>query len=238
VQDDALMPTDLIDVARVVDMLSTTDSNGERTADVFCTLVRELAGGEPVSKERLAAALGWTASQVDAALCQIHGMEFDDDGRIVGYGLTLRETQHAFEVAGRRLFTWCALDALMIPVLRGGVARISSSCAGTGTPVRMTVSPDGVSEIEPGGAAVTLVSPKAAEDLRGAFCCRVQFFASAGDARMSVCANAAIVVVGVHEAFKVGISLVRELNARTGGVLGSSGLPTQGRLHALPAGME
>ncbi|WP_455153162.1 organomercurial lyase [Cupriavidus basilensis] len=31
---------------------------------------------------------------------------------LVGYGLTLRETRHAFEVDGRRLYTWCAFDTL------------------------------------------------------------------------------------------------------------------------------
>jgi hypothetical protein len=38
--------------------------------------------------------------------------EYDAHGRVVfGSGLTLRPNPHRFEVDGRTLYTWCALDA-------------------------------------------------------------------------------------------------------------------------------
>ncbi|MCQ4438245.1 organomercurial lyase, partial [Clostridioides difficile] len=51
------------------------------------------------------------------ALEQAVSTEWDDYGNVVGYGLTLRETPHTFEVDGRRLYTWCAFDTLFFPAL-------------------------------------------------------------------------------------------------------------------------
>lgn len=209
------MAANRIDTRRILDLLSTTNAQGQRSTDVFCVLVRELAAGQPVAREKLAAILRWTKEEVDGALRQIRSIEFDDHGDIVGYGLTLLETGHELELAGRRLYTWCALDALMIPVMLESVAKVRSSCAATGVPIRMTVGPEGVSEVDPDIAMVSLVSPVADWEVRSAFCCRVQFFASANEASQWVGASSGIVTVGVREGFEVGRSLARELIERT-----------------------
>lgn len=203
------------DIARIAEALTATSAREGGSADLFRVLLCELAMGHPVSRERLATALGWTASQVTAALEQVPSVEYDDLGNIVGYGLTLRETSHAFEMDGRRLYTWCALDALMFPPMIGRTARVTSSCAATRAPVRLTVTPDAVRDLDPAGAMVSFVSPDASADIRSIFCCHVHFFASAAAAEAWAGAHANAAVVSVHDAFRLGQALARRLSAPT-----------------------
>ena len=100
-------------------------------ATLFVALLRQLAMGGPVSREKLAGALGWSGARVATVLEQAPGTEYDDEANIIGLGLTLRETSHVFEVDGRHLYTWCALDTLMFPALTGKIARVTSRCAAT-----------------------------------------------------------------------------------------------------------
>lgn len=204
------MPTSF-DIAGIAEALTTTGASGAGSADLFRVLLCELAMGHPVSRETLAAALGWTASQVTTALNQVRSVEYDDHDNIVGYGLTLRETAHALEMDGRRLYTWCALDALMFPPMIGRTARVTSSCAATRAPVRMTVTPDAVRDLDPADAMMSLVAPDGSADVRSAFCCHVHFFASAATANAWAGAHAGVAVVSVHDAFRLGQSLARRL---------------------------
>ena len=82
---------------------------------LFRELLRQLAAGRPVSPISLAKALEWPTTTVVETLAKARGVEYDAQGSIVGYGLTLKETPHALEVNGQSLFTWCALDTLFFP---------------------------------------------------------------------------------------------------------------------------
>ncbi|HCR1518687.1 organomercurial lyase MerB [Cupriavidus taiwanensis] len=185
------------------------------SADLFISLLREIAKGSPVSREKLAAVLGWPLGRVAAALDQIPNTEYDDGGNILGIGLTLRETPHVFEIDGRRLYTWCALDALMFPALIGKTARVLSRCAATGAPVSLTVTPDGVRNVEPEGAAVSLVLPDASPNVRGSFCCHVHFFASTLAADGWTAKHGDVLFVSVEDAFRLGQKLNQTLAQST-----------------------
>ncbi|MBB4517474.1 hypothetical protein GGD68_006277 [Paraburkholderia fungorum] len=89
-------------------------------------------------------ALDWPVGRVTAALEQAASAKWDDDGNVVGYGLTLRETPHTFEVDGRLLYTWCAFDTLFFPALIDRTAHVVSRCAATGVPVSLTVTPEAI----------------------------------------------------------------------------------------------
>ena len=81
----------------IVERLGLT---GEREAALHVTLLRELALGQPVTVERLAKSLNWTTDEAELVLEKLPcgTIEYDGQGRLIGYGITLRETPHAFEI--------------------------------------------------------------------------------------------------------------------------------------------
>src|SRR5438128_10203248 len=117
--------------------------NAPGTSGVFRALLTLLAEGMPVRKGAVARALGRPEWDVVDLLAQIPSLEFDDAGDIVGAGLSLRPTMHLFEIGGRRLYTWCALDTLIFPAMLGRTARVTSPCAATGASVALSSAQKG-----------------------------------------------------------------------------------------------
>lgn len=189
--------------AELVERL-TMANRSEGFADLFVVLLRELSKGAPVSPAALALALDWPVGRVIAALERAVSTEWDDDGNVVGYGLTLRETAHAFEIDGRRLYTWCAFDTLFFPALIDRTAHVVSRCAVTGVPVSLTITPTVMQDVAPAGAAVSLLLPQDTPDIRAAFCCHVHFFASVATGQKWAATHHGIEVVSVKDAFAVG----------------------------------
>ena len=187
----------------IVERLGLT---GEREAALHVTLLRELALGQPVTVERLAKSLNWTTDEAELVLEKLPcgTIEYDGQGRLIGYGITLRETPHAFVVNDQTLYTWCALDALMFPIVIDEHAQVQSPCPHTNKPVTLTVTPQGVLLLQPEDAVVSLVSVAAEGDIRSAFCCDVLFFASrqAGEAWGRDKPSAQLVTV--QEGFELG----------------------------------
>lgn len=179
--------------------------------DFFVAVLRELAKGRPVSHEVLAASLGWSPQRLAGLLEYASSTEYDDDRNIVGYGITLRQTTHAFEVDGRRLYTWCALDTLMFPALLGKSAAVFSRCASTGAPIILSVAPHELRCVEPTGVVMSLLLPEASRDIRRAFCGNVHFFASARESSNWLSKHPEIQIVGVRDAFRLGQDLAAQL---------------------------
>jgi len=142
--------------------------------------VRELAKGEPVEPARLAELTNEPVEETKKQLENV--VEWDDEGRVVGHGLTLVPTQHEFDVNGRTLWVWCAGDAIIFPAWIDQPARINSPCAVTGEKIEVFVTPDAVKEVTPAGAAASLIThdPKVSgmADVRAAICSGQVFFKS------------------------------------------------------------
>jgi alkylmercury lyase len=143
---------------------------------LYRPLLQLLVGGRPITLDDLAETTGRPVDQVRQGLAELKDIEYNRAGKIVGQGLTLRPTRHRFEVDGRQLYTWCALDTLMYPVILARSARVSSPCQATGTPVQVTVEPDQVTSVEPGAAVVSIVTPENPTSIRAAFCENVHYF--------------------------------------------------------------
>src|SRR5438128_2513469 len=125
--------------------------------DAFCReLVRLLACGHPVTRERLASVLQMNAEQVTEVLAGLADLEVDPSGNVVGWGLTFIPTPHRFRVNGQQFYTWCALDALTYPALLQLTVGVESSCPVSGTPVTLSVTPAGVHDLTPPSAVVSL----------------------------------------------------------------------------------
>ncbi len=167
-------------------------------------LLKLLTAGQPVSAEQLAAATGRSVKQIADSLPGMPSIELDEQGRVVGMGITLNPTPHRFEVDGTHLFTWCALDTLIFPALIGRTAHVSSPCHATGVPVRLTVNPDGVCDVTPSTAVVSIVTPDDVSAIRTSFCNEVHFFASTDAADTWLAAHPAATVLPVNDAFTLG----------------------------------
>ncbi len=120
------------------------------------TAVRLLAHGRPVTLADLAAAAGVEVGDLRNAPAA-QDIEYDDQHRIIGWGLTLNPTPHRYIVDGQRLYTWCAADTLLFPVILGKPAQIESRCPTTDSIIRLTVDPNvGVSDLSPTTAVISI----------------------------------------------------------------------------------
>jgi hypothetical protein len=87
-------------------------------------LLDALAEGEPVSVAQLSQALDRDEAELAAILDGWPNVHRDGRARVVACGgLSITPTEHRFEVAGRRLYAWCAWDTLILPSLLGREAR-------------------------------------------------------------------------------------------------------------------
>jgi alkylmercury lyase len=210
-------PNQIDELAQVLQNSFNQGSSPEGVA-LFRRLVPLLAEGQPISPERIASELSRSRAETLAALRQLPSLEWDEAGDLVGAGLTLRPTPHRFELKGRTLFTWCALDALMFPGLIGQTVQVESPCAGTGTPVRVTVAPHGVEQVQPPEAVVSLVAPEASPDVRRAFCDYVNFFRSPEAASQWLAEHAGATTLPVAEAYELGRRLTSANPRGEGGI--------------------
>ncbi len=174
------------------------------------TLYRLIAGGEPVSVERLAVKLGLDDDSVRSLLGRLppSTFQYDEPGRIIGFGgLSQSPTRHRFMVGGRGLYTWCAFDGLFLPELLDSPGRIVTACPVTRVDIRLTVTPDGVEKTDPDGVVMSFVMPETAgyrADLRGTFCRYVNFFASDQAAAAWLTGNAGAAILSLAEAYALG----------------------------------
>jgi alkylmercury lyase len=167
------------------------------------TAIRLLARGIPVTVTELAAAAGADVADVSNAP-GAQDIEYDDERRIVGWGLTLVPTPHAFIVDGHRLYTWCAADTLLFPAIIGTRARIESRCPTTDIPIRLTVVPEGgVTDLSPATAVISIPDSEELDVSRvRASCCNPgRFFASAEAAADWLTLHPAGTVLPVADAY-------------------------------------
>lgn len=183
---------------------SVSQSGSARTSPgLYHTLLRLLVHGEPVAIADLAAMARRPTTDVQRIVAGWTDTEYDSDGRIVGYGLTLRPTPHQFVVDGKRLYTWCALDTLFFPAVIQRPARVESPCAATGTPIRLTVDPaEGVTAVDPATAVVSIVTPEKVTSVRASFCNPGRFFATPEAARGWQAKHPGMHVVSVADAYE------------------------------------
>ncbi len=209
------MPSSEVDFDRLVD--TVLDVLGGFTPDeqrLAGALYGQLALGEPVDVEVLAKAHCVSPSDVSALL---HGprlermVYYDDDRRLIGFGgLAVVPMKHEFEVDGHTLYTWCAWDSLFIPEILGRSARVTSPCPQTGTAIRLTVTPDGVTSVEPPEVVVSFLLPDGdefkarAENVMAHFCHYIFFLASPQAATAWTAEHPGTFALTLDQAFELG----------------------------------
>ena len=155
------MTTNSTNLAQARAMMDAVPTLGEDAKRLAVELYRQLAFGEPVRQESLAEALGVPTQEIAALLEdeQLKGWVFhNDENSVIGFrGLAIGKMPHRFEVEGRALYTWCAIDSLFIPEMLGKPAKVESRDPHTGTAIRLMVTPDGVESVEPASAVMSIL---------------------------------------------------------------------------------
>ncbi len=191
------------------DALAHTIAEGFQWRDAaLCrALLRLIARGHPVAPAQLAATLGRSLEAVRATLQRLPDIEVDTAGNIVGWGLTLTPTPHQVDIDGQTLYTWCALDTLFFPTVLQQSMRVQSPCPITGVVVSLTAAPEGIADLVPETAVVSLMQPPpgdAGSCTRANFCQQVQFFSSADVAATWQQSHPQARIVSVPEAYQLG----------------------------------
>ncbi|MCI0710769.1 MAG: alkylmercury lyase [Chloroflexi bacterium] len=160
-----------------------------------------LSDGSPVSPTRIATELQLSHDETDA-LFQMG--ELDQDGNLVGLGISLVPTPHSYQVNGRQLYTWCAADAIIYSVILKTNAIIESPDPISGDKIRLTATPEGVRDLEPSTAVVSHVSStKSLEYVREWSCRLTHFFTSVETASQYVSQHPGLVIIPVDEVFQL-----------------------------------
>ncbi len=194
-------------------------------AALVLAAIRRLAQGRPIERD---AVFAWTEHGDGGwdVLLRLGG-EVDSSGRIVAFGgLSLPATGHRFELPGRVLYTWCAVDTLLLPALVGEAALVESPCAATGRIIRLKVGPERIERAEPRDAVISLLFPEGLADPQscgpascgpsdaidytelvgasGAFCGNVHFFVSREAAAGWLRSHADGTILTLEEGYKLG----------------------------------
>src|SRR5215204_6714281 len=196
--------------ARITAPMRTT--GGRAFLEIIPPTLDLLARGKPASPEEIAAAAGKSPEEVRAALNQFPSAEWDEQGRVVGLGLTLQLTPHRLEVEGRTLFAWCALDALLFPALLGRPASIESPCRGTGEPVHIEMTPAGIDRVEPQSAVVSIVAARDLATFRRVSCTNTHFFSSTEAASCWLEKHPEATILSVEDTFRLGRLIAEDLS--------------------------
>ena len=185
--------------------------------DMFVRLWRLLAEtGEPVSMVQVAAAGGWPVEDVQAEFGRQPGVDWADDGRVAGFGLTLQPTPHAFTFEDRTVYGFCATDVVNFPVILGQAGVVESTCPVTGQCIRIELGIDGVLDVDPPEAVVSKVHLTEAVGNVRDLCDLGHFFSSSKAAAGWSAAHPDGEVVPVAEEFEIGRRAMDELGWAAG----------------------
>lgn len=102
---------------------------------LWLPLWRLLADGSPVRLPQLASVSHRSLGEIQAALPSLD-VRLDQEGNILASGVPLVPTAHQFHLGEQVVYTWCALDTLLLPPLLDRTARVISTCPVTGKAIR------------------------------------------------------------------------------------------------------
>ena len=179
-------------------------------------IMRMLAKGRPLSLQQISHACEIPieqAGQVVQHFRELGLAELDASGAVVGMIVSLQPTIHRLRVNDVDLFAWCAIDTLFLPPVLGRPAEVQSVCCGRGARVHLNVAPDGVQNLNPASAVVSIVAPGCTPGIsaqcgpelvgsQGAFCGNVLFFSSPAAASPWLSRHPGAVILPVAEAFE------------------------------------
>jgi alkylmercury lyase len=191
-----------------------TNTNVKQAFDKIATLTPEqvqrrilgqtlklLAEGNPVTPDDIATNLQVSPDEVTSTVRRF-GAELDQEGRIVGLGLTLVPTPHVYKVNGRKLYTWCAADALSFPGILKHTASVESNDPVTGEKIHIILTSDTIEKVEPKDTVVSFIKDVDITNFRSSVCNRIYFFSSADTASKWIARHPGTMFYPVNEAYQ------------------------------------
>ena len=147
-----------------------------------------LTNGRPISPEQVEKTLSSLGISREVLTSLQAGLEYDSQSNIVGaVGLSLNPaSSNRFQINGHTLYTWCAWDALFIPLVLKRAVIVDAFTPATADSIRIKLTPERVESYEPEHAVISIIVPttgavsKAStpEDIWLTFCHHVHFFSS------------------------------------------------------------
>ena len=177
------------------------------TQDAACRQIMQAMSetGQPLSLIHLARRLQMSQEKLAVHLARVPDTEFDEQGNIVGWGITLLPTQHQFRLKELPLFTWCAFDTVLFPPLLQVEAHVQSICEATDQPITFVATPEGIADLLPATSILSLILPTERCDcVRGTFCEQSLFFQSEEAASSWIALHPDAVLLSVEEAAVLG----------------------------------
>lgn len=177
----------------------------------FPALLCLVSKGEPVAIAALAAEANIPIHDIEQWLRQQPEVDWDDQGRLLGFGLTQRPTKHRLVLDGRTLYTFCAADALIFPPMLGQAATVDSTCADSGEQIHVKVEPDAVVIAEPRQTMIShILGGISSCDVRSTVCNHGLFYASVDSALHWQERHPNGVVLPVEEFFNICLAGLRK----------------------------
>ena len=169
-------------------------------------IIQQVARGKPVTKADLQVSLNLNQDELERRLAHLPDTEFDQQGNILGWGVTLLPTSHQFQLDGKALYTWCAFDTVLFPPSLQRSAQVQSSCAQTGHRITFVATPEGgVKDLTPSGSVMSLILPaERSACVRDIFCYQSLFFQSEQAASTFLSTHPEAMLLSVEEAALVG----------------------------------
>jgi alkylmercury lyase len=178
------------------------------TQDVACRQIMQAIAqsGQPFAPASLAVRLQMKQEDLSAHLACIPDTEFDEEGRIVGWGITLVPTPHQFVLSARTLFTWCAFDTVLFPPLLQVEVHVQSICEATDQPITFVATRSaGIADLLPATSVLSLIPPTERCDcVRGTFCEQSLFFQSEEVASSWMALHPDAMLLSIEEAVVLG----------------------------------
>jgi len=167
--------------------------------------------GQPIAPASLATHLQMSDNELQTRLARIPDTEFDEQGNIVGWGITLLPTQHQFFLQEYPLFTWCAFDTVLFPPLLQTKAQVQSICSTSGQTITFVSTPTGITDLFPATSMLSLTLPtEQCKHVRGTFCHQSLFFQSGEAAEPWLRSHPEATLLTIEDAATIGHIIARE----------------------------
>ncbi|MGQ0826541.1 MAG: organomercurial lyase [Actinomycetota bacterium] len=129
---------------------------GHDQARLTVRMLQLLAHGRPVAlDDALDATVDLGVDRPRAEVLLDAWAERNDDGDIVGLGLTYNPTAHEMTGDGNRGWAWCAMDTLIFAIILDTPVTIASTVPSTRQMVRLHATPSGIVDADPADTVIT-----------------------------------------------------------------------------------